>query len=214
MIGDVIHIRPEYFDTADALVELMLSAHQEKGKTLEVVAIGGESGSGKSVTAICLQQSLEKKGWRSVILHQDDYFFLPPKSNHRRREENLASVGIQEVNLQEIEKNIQAFRTKSSSIIKPLVNYEEDKIGEEELSFENVDVLLIEGTYTMEIQNCDFRIFMERNYHDTLANRISRGREPYSAFVEKVLEIEHQLISPGIEKADAIVQKDYSVKKR
>lgn len=212
MIGDVIHIRPEYFTTADALVELMLSAHQSKQRGFEVIAIGGESGSGKSVTAICLQQSLEKKGIQSIILHQDDYFILPPKTNHRNREKDLSAVGLQEVNWSVLEKNIIDFRSREALIKKPLVNYEEDSIGEEHIPVKGQQVLIIEGTYAMTLANTDVRIFMQRNYRDTLENRIARGREAYSEFVENVLEIEHQLIFPGIEKADAIVQKDYSVK--
>lgn len=212
MIGDVIHIRPEYFSTADALVDLILAAHQSKQRAFEVIAIGGESGSGKSVTAICLQLSLEKKGITSIILHQDDYFKLPPKTNHINRVKDISAVGMQEVEMAFLEKNIRDFRSKQSIINKPLVNYEEDSIGEENIPLKDTQVLIIEGTYSLSLENVDVRIFMQRNYRDTLENRIARGREAYSEFVEKVLEIEHQLISPGIEKADAIVQKDYSVK--
>lgn len=212
MIGDVIHIRPEYFTTADALVNLMLAAHQSKQGAFEVIAIGGESGSGKSVTAICLQLSLEKKGISSIILHQDDYFKLPPKTNHINRLKDISAVGMHEVDLAVLEKNIQDFRSREAIIKKPLVNYDADCILEESLPVKNAQVLIIEGTYAMALANVDVRIFMQRNYHDTLENRIARGREAYSEFVEKVLEIEHRIISPGIEKADAIVQKDYSVK--
>jgi len=212
VIGDVIHIRPEYFATADALVALLTQAKNLNGRSFEVIAIGGESGSGKSVTAICLQQSLENKGLSAVILHQDDYFKLPPKTNHQNRVANITAVGPQEVYFSKLEKNIEDFRRKETHLQKPLVNYDQDLIGEEELSIMGVDVLIIEGTYAMQLENVDIRIFMERNYRDTLANRIARGREPYSAFVEQVLEIEHRLISSGIEIADAIVQKDYSVK--
>ena len=48
-----------------------------------VIAIGGESGSGKSSTALSLQNELSEKGLRCLTLHMDSYFKLPPKDNHR-----------------------------------------------------------------------------------------------------------------------------------
>ena len=51
--------------------------------------------------------------------------------------------------------------------------------------------MIVEGTYT-PLLKVDLKIFMERNYHDTLKNRIERARDPLTPFVESVLEIESE----------------------
>jgi uridine kinase len=54
--------------------------------------------------------------------------------------------------------------------------------------------LIVEGTYILEIDDFDFKIFIDRNYKDTYENRMKRNRDEKSDFVEQVLEIEHQII--------------------
>ena len=49
------------------------------------IGIGGESGSGKSVTAYALQRILADHNIQSVVIQMDDYFILPPKLNHENR---------------------------------------------------------------------------------------------------------------------------------
>ena len=57
----------------------------------------------------------------------------------------------------------------------------------------------------------DTTVFMQRNYKDTLAQRISRGRDIIDDFSDTILEIEHRLVQPSGANAHFIVQKDYSV---
>lgn len=209
MIGDAIHIKEAYFITANTIRGLLYDSLSQSKKF--VIGIGGESGSGKSVTAICLQKVLEENGIRSQIIHQDDYFFFPPKTNHEMRVANFDHVGFQEVDIALIHQQIEAFKKEDAEIAKPLVNYQENVITSETVDLQNVKVLLIEGTYILQLNNLDYKIFIDRNYQDTLPQRKARGRESITPFVEKVLEKEHQLIAPLKKDADLIISKDYSV---
>ena len=205
MIGDSQILDPKYLKTADAILQHLLIT-----KT-QCIGIGGESGSGKSVTALALQHQLNAKGIETALLHQDDYFFLPPKSNHLKRQENLEWVGLKEVNLSLLNEHCQAFKNAAKSIQKPLVNYPENSISTEVLSLENTQILLVEGTYCLNLNCLDVRIFMSRNYHQTLENRRARARDLIDDFTNQVLEIEHQLIAPLAQNADLLVDTNYQV---
>ncbi|MGY6562426.1 MAG: uridine kinase family protein [Luteibaculaceae bacterium] len=210
MIGDIINIKPQYYQTAKDIIALVNPSFFDEKR---VVAVAGESGSGKSVTAICLQAELLQIGIESVILHQDDYFILPPKSNHAARVEDISRVGPQEVNLPILQEHVDSFGKGEERIEKPLINYKEDTILKEIVNISPYQVIIIEGTYTFLLNHLDLLIFMERTYIETLENRKLRGREPYSQFIEDVLKIEHEIIAQALRKADILIKKDYSVKK-
>ena len=71
--------------------------------------------------------------------------------------------------------------------------------------------LIIEGTYILDVDDFDFKIFIDRNYKDTYENRLNRNRDEKSDFVEQVLDIEHQIIKQYKNKADLVLGKDYQV---
>jgi uridine kinase len=181
------------------------------GKQKIAIGIAGESGSGKSVTAFALQKILEQENVKSLVLQMDDYFKLPPKTNHENRLKSLDNVGIQEVDLEKLSQNIKDFKTESSEIEKPLVYYSENLISSEKIDTSGYEVILVEGTYILEIEEFDFKIFIDRNYKDTHENRMKRNRDEQSDFVEKVLEIEHQIIRSFKNNADLILGKNYEL---
>lgn len=211
MIGDVITIKPEYYRTTDVLFEDIKARLHDNNKQKYVILIAGESGSGKSVTAICLQKALQSLG-KVAILHLDDYFKLPPATNHAAREQDITWVGANEVQLTLLQRHVDAFLTHKTYVVKPLVNYTANQIEKERMYFKAVNFLIVEGTYSFWLENADYHVFMERNYKDTYQQRMERGRDIQTDFVEQVLQIEHELISPTKHKANAIVKKDYSVK--
>ena len=57
----------------------------------------------------------------------------------------------------------------------------------------------------------DTKIFIERTFSDTKSVRCARSREQYDPFVEKVLQIEHEIISQLKSKADMLISKDYTL---
>lgn len=208
MLGDIINIRGEYFDTSKEIFAHLKSI-PSWGNEKFVIGIAGESGSGKSVTAICLQHTLSENGKTALILHLDDYFKLPPRTNHETRLENIDLVGPSEVNLELLQENINAFISGKTEMYRPLVNYKLNQILAESIPLQSYNCLIVEGTYTYALDHLDTLIFMDRTFIETKKQRDARGRDIQNEFVERVLEIEHQLIRPSKSNAHIIIDNKY-----
>jgi uridine kinase len=206
MVGDVIQLKAHHYLPAQEIVESISASLQDK----YVLSISGESGCGKSTLSIAIKDTLEDKGFKTFILHMDDYFYLPPASNHNNRLKDIRNVGEHEVNLKELQNHVDLFKSGELSITKPLVHYKENEIREETIDLSRINIIIIEGTYTATI-NVDKKVFMLRNYKDTLQARIERARDPLTPFVEQVLEIEHQIIQKYEDIADILIDKNYGV---
>ena len=89
--------------------------------------------------------------------------------------------------------------------------FDEDRIDEETVSLEGVDVVIAEGVYTSLCDHVDRRVFIDRNRLETLTHRLKRGREATDAFLERVLTEEHEIISPHRARADIVITRDYDV---
>lgn len=212
MIGDIINIKPHYLETSKEVLKLIEKSNSEFSNGKYVIVFGGESGSGKSVSAMCLQKVLMEKNINSLVFHLDDYFHFPPKTNHSRRLEDISRVGIKEVDILKLNENILDFKSRKTKLIKPEVNYNSNEILEDILFIDNINVLIVEGTYALMLDNFDFAVFMDRTYIETKENRKSRGRDVEDEeFIESVLEIEHRVIRPSREKSNAIITKEYTV---
>lgn len=212
MIGDQLNIASEYYATSLALYQQFIKKFPAPTKL--VVAIAGESGSGKSVTAKCFERVLSNHDILTKTVHMDDYFHLPPHTNHMNRIASFDNVGFKEVAIEKLSDLVCQFKSNIQSIEKPLVNYIENNITTEIMHFKDVEVLIVEGTYSFLTENVDLKIFMERDFNQTRSSRIARNRgdEANDPFVEKVLEKEHQLIAPFIHQADLLICSDFSVK--
>lgn len=212
MQGDTLVIEEYHRQAAESIARQILSDIEASGSRY-TISVAGESGSGKSETAAALAEALAENGIRSVILQQDDYFVYPPHSNDRQRRKDISWVGTQEVKLELMDSNLKEFLDGKQQIEKPLVMYEDDKVVEETMSTENARVAIAEGTYTSLLNNINTRIFIDRNYLDTRAHREKRNRHAseLDSFTDKVLTIEHDVISQHRARADIIINKDYSV---
>lgn len=210
MRGDIIIIDEHHRSAAAKIVAhlLPLVSAREGRYTLTVA---GESGSGKSETAQAIAEKFDEYNLRAFVLQQDDYFVYPPRTNHATRVEDIGWVGVNEVHLDLLDQHLAAARTGAATIEKPLVIYDDDRITAETASFTGIDVVVAEGTYTTLLNNVDTRIFIARNRLETLAARRRRGREAIDPFIERVLEIEHEIISPHISRADIVISNDYEV---
>lgn len=211
MVGDKIELKPHHYATAREIIGV-LQGILNKHKRF-CIAIGGESGSGKSVTAICLAQLLNENRQPALILHQDDYFKLPPETNRLERAKDLSYVGPTEVDLDLLEQHIAAFREGATQVIKPLVIFHENRIVSETASFENVEILILEGTYT-NLLPVDCRIFMARTYLQTYEQRLARGRDVFDDNLNKILAIEHEIIKQHALSADVYIDSNYKVSRR
>lgn len=210
MRGDVIIVEEHHRLAAEKIVAALEDEIRQLQR-IATITVAGESGSGKSETGKALKEAFERKGIVAEVLQQDDYFVLPPKSNDRKRREEISWVGTQEVQLDLLDAHLRAAKSGEESILMPLVIYEEDRVTEEELSLEGVEVLIAEGTYTTLLEEADHRVFIDRDYRDTLESRRRRGREKIEPFIEQVLEIEHGIIAESKSRADIIITKDYGV---
>lgn len=210
MKGDVIIVE-EHHRRAAAKIAASLADRIRATVRTYTISVAGESGSGKSETGQALKEELEKLGFTSAVLQQDDYFVLPPKSNDAKRREDITWVGAQEVRVALLDEHLAAARAGASRITKPLVIYDEDRVTEEEMSLEGIEVLIAEGTYTTLLENVDTRIFINRNRLETLESRKKRAREEIEPFLEEVLEIEHDIISKHRTRADIVITRDYEV---
>ncbi len=213
MKGDILVIEEHHYEVAKQIVESIIGEIKKKS-TRYIITVAGESGSGKSETGKAIADELKKHSVESAILSQDDYFFLPPKSNDAMRRKDPEWLGPHiEVKLDQLESNIKDAVNGKDSIIKPLVDYNENSIGEEIVSLTGIKVVIAEGTYTTLLKNVDCKVFISRNRLDTLEHRKARnrGNEIGDSFIEQILIIEHKIIAGHKQLADFIINKDYSL---
>lgn len=210
MIGDKLVINEKHHKVAHIIVESILTEIQQTANRY-AITIAGESGSGKSETAVALAEALARESVNSIIFQQDDYFVYPPKTNDDTRRRDIGWVGPQEVRLDLLDEHLEMALRGAESFTKPLVIYEEDQIAEETISLTNVNVIIAEGTYTTTLKNANCRAFIDLTYHATRASRLERSREEQDDFIEKVLEIEHKIISKHKAQADLIIDRNFNV---
>lgn len=212
MRGDSIVIE-DHHRKAAAGIAPVVRATLEAGEERIGVTIAGESGSGKSEIAAALAEALTELGTPCVILGQDDYFVYPPKSNDAARRKDINWVGPQEVKLDLLDEHMRAFIDGAEQIEKPEVVYEDDLVDSEVLDTNGARVVIAEGTYTTLIPSATHHAFIDRNYTQTRKHREKRNRDAseLDAFIDRVLEIEHGIISAHKAKADIIIHDDYSV---
>ena len=213
MKGDKLVLQDYHKRAAGEIVSIIIQNIRGK-KTRYIITIAGESGCGKSETGKAISDELDKFGIKSVLLGQDDYFVLPPKSNDLKRREDPEWLGPHvEVKLDVLELNLVNAIQGKREIIKPLVDYDSNTIEDEIINLDGIKVLIAEGTYTSLLKHVDTRIFISRNWLNTLEHRQKRkrGDEVGDPFIEHVLSIEHKIIAGHKQLADILITKDYGV---
>jgi len=209
MRGDILVIGKHHRSAAEGIIRLILDEVRSKeGKFFMTVA--GESGAGKSEIAFALVEELSRLDIPATILQQDDYFVLPPKTNEKARVIDISRVGPEEVNLELLNENIRSIADGRPKIEKPLVIFEEDRITQEIIDTEPYRVIIIDGTYTTLLEGIDCRVFIDRDRDDTREDRLRRNREKQNDYLERILLIEHHIISRHKEMADIIISKDFN----
>ena len=213
MKGDILVLQECHRRAAGVIVPQIIDAIRRKS-TRYTITVAGESGSGKSETGRAMADELEKQGIRSVVLGQDDYFVLPPKANDRERRNDPQWLGPHvEVRLDLMEQNLLSAIQGKREIAKPLVDYDANAIQQETIPLDGIGVMIAEGTYTSLLKHVDTRVFIARNWMDTLEDRQkrNRGKEVGDPFTELVLSTEHKIIAGHKQLADFVITKDYEV---
>lgn len=210
MHGDKILVQEKHRKAATDLAQILFPLLR-KIDGRYAISIGGESGSGKSELAVALAESLGEDGIGTTIIQQDDYFVYPPKTNDTRRRKDISRVGLAEVRLDLLDDHVRSILNCARAIEKPLMVYQDDRITQETLPLDGVDVVIIEGTYTTLLKNVLSRVFIDRTYEQTSSARLKRDREPPDPFLERVLEIEHRIISNHRHFAGIIVTDSFGI---
>ena len=79
MRGDAVQVEEPHTRLAQKLVSILLKRISYQDRRF-VISIAGESGSGKSETAVALDTALSAHGVSSIVLQQDDYFVGTPNA--------------------------------------------------------------------------------------------------------------------------------------
>jgi uridine kinase len=179
----------------------------------KVYRVSGESGCGKTTLAKAIVKEFEAQGKRAVLISQDEYFHLPPRQNHNKRVEDFEWIGLGEVDWKLLNGVIdQVLDPAVAAVEVPEMDWELDTKEWKTMEAEDVDVVVIEGTYVLgEKREGELGIFFEHTYVDTRENRLARNREVVDDFIQRVLEREHKIISGLREKSDLVVSKNYTI---
>ena len=210
MNGEQLKISDSFYTLSNMLIGNIELKFPDFSTSRLVMGIGGESGSGKTVTATCLRDTLKSHHINAQVLHMDGYFHLPPADNHQQRLTGMEHVGPHEVNLALLDEHITAFRGQGTVNV-PLTDFHNNQFLYETVDFSSVSVLIVEGTYVLNLAELDYRVFIGRTYHQTFMDRMARGREGFDPFVEQVLEIEHSIIRKYADIADIIVNENFTI---
>ena len=210
MLGDVLLITEKHEKAAKKIFEIILKEKKEK----YIVAISGESGSGKTELAHVLAKLLRKEGIMAKPIHIDNYYKIHPlkRTEWRKKHGIQNAVGLNEYDWDNIYKNIDDFKNSRKSTM-PCIDLVTEQVDSLTTDFAGIDMLIIDGLYAINTEGVDLRIFIELTYHETKKAQVVRGKEPQNKYRMQVLEREHQVVQSLKQRADLLITKEYEVKK-
>lgn len=207
MLGDVLLIEEKHKEAAESIKKQVLENRKEKF----IVAVSGESGSGKSELAHSLARKLKDEGIRAKPIHIDNYYKTHPlERNEWRKNHGIQSIGYDEYDWDTIYKNIDSFK-KGEKATMPCIDIVTDQVDTLITDFSDVDMLIVDGLYAIKTENTDLNVFIDLTYHETKKAQTKRGKESVNDFRMQVLEQEHQVVSSLKPRANVIVNKGYKV---
>jgi len=208
-LGDILVITDDHKKAARKITDMLLENYS--GEKISI-AIGAESGSGKSEIAHVVASSLFKsdKRLKSFTVHTDDFFALAHKErNDLRVSSNLESVGPSEINFDELNYVKDSFE-KGGQILLPIMEFITSSTYKLLVDFKDIQVLICEGLYAPML-DVDTKMFIDMTYHDNVAFNALRGKEIPDEFRTRVLEKEHQAVSKLRQQVDYVITKDYAL---
>jgi uridine kinase len=208
MLGDVLLIEDKHRLAGEAIIQKIL----ERKKDKFMIAISGESGSGKSELAHVIAKGLRKHGIMAKTIHIDNYYRIHPLERTEWRKKNGIEnvVGYGEYDWDTIYHNIDDFKNNRKSTM-PCVDLVTEQIDQLTTDFNGIDMLVIDGLYAIKTEGADLRVFLELTYHETKKAQVVRGKEPQNEYRMAVLEQEHRMVQALKHKADILISKEYEV---
>lgn len=212
MLGDILLINDMHKDAAQAIFEHIVEDRNSKEERYRyIVAISGESGSGKSELAHALGKLLKEHHVRVKIIHTDNYYKIQPLLREEwRRNKGYDKIGIDEYDWIKIRKTIRDYKEEQECMI-PCIDLIPEQVDKLITDFSKIDLLIIDGLYAINTSDIDLRVFIDLTYHETKINQIIRMKEAMSDFRLGILENEHQAVVSLKPMADLIVDKSYQV---
>jgi len=209
MLGDVLLITDKHREAGEIIIDHILKNKKEK----MMIGISGESGSGKSELAHVIAKGLRKHGIFAKPIHIDNYYkVLPLERTEWRKKHGIENaVGYNEYDWDTIYKNIDDFKHNRKSTM-PCVDLVTEQVDQLTTDFKDVDMLIIDGLYSIKTEGLDLRVFIELTYHETKKAQVVRGKEPQNEYRMAVLEQEHRMVQALKPTADIFITMEYQVK--
>jgi len=210
MLGDVLLITEKHLSAAKEIVKEVLAQKKDRF----IIAISGESGSGKSELAHAVAKELKAYQITAKPLHIDNYYRILPLERTQWRKDNGIEtvVGLGEYDWDTIYRNVAEFKSGSKST-GPCVDLVTEQVDQLTTDYSVVDMLIIDGLYAVETKGVDLGVFIELTYHETKKAQKVRGKEPQNEYRARVLEQEHKVVQSIKPKAHLLVNMDYQVVK-
>lgn len=208
MLEDVLLIADKHREVAAGVVEEVMKQITPKF----VIAISGESGSGKSELTHLIAKGLLQQGVVAKPIHIDNFYkTLPLERTAIRKAGGVEkTVGWHEYDWEKIHQVMDDFRAGRESTM-PCVDLVTQRVDRLTTDFAPVNVLVIDGLYAMKTPGINLALFIELTYHETKKAQSGRGKENVDAFRFEVLEAEHKAVQALREKAHWLVNKDYKL---
>ena len=158
MLGDVLLIQDRHRNAGAILIDEILKRKKDKF----IVAISGESGSGKTELAHVVARGLRAHGIFAKPMHIDNYYRVLPLERKQWRIDNIIEkcVGYGEYDWDTIYRNIDEFRQGKQATM-PCVDLVTEQVDTLITDFSSVDMLIIDGLYAIKTEGVDIRVFIE-----------------------------------------------------
>jgi uridine kinase len=210
MLGDVLLITEKHQRAAAKMVELIL----ENKKDRMIIAISGESGSGKTELAHTIAKSMRKHGIFAKPIHTDNFYnTLPLKRRAWREKEGIENVvGYNEYKWDEINQVIQDFKAGKVSQM-PCVDLVTEQVDQIITNFAEVDMLVVDGLYAIKTEGIDLRFFIDLTYLQTKTKHTKdiRGKEVMDEGRWATLKQEHKMVRSLLPKAHYLITEAFDV---
>jgi uridine kinase len=207
MLGDVLLITENHKKAAKQLISHLDNLPGDK----IILAIGGESGSGKTEIAHEVARNLKIRKTPAKVMHIDNYYLTSPAERTPwRKEHGLESIGYTEYDWDLINRNINEFRKDEEQVKMPCIDLLTDQEDQLITSFKGLKYLIIEGLYAIQAE-ADLKVLIDLTYHETKKAQFTRGKEPTTEYRWQVLQREHEVIQSLRSRADLFITKEFSV---
>ena len=209
MLEDVLLITDKHREAAEIIVKEILKNKKDKF----IVAISGESGSGKSELTHVIAKSLRKHGVFAKPVHIDNFYRILPLERTQWRQDNGIEkvVGLGEIDWKGVKQTVDDFKNSQKNTM-PCVDLVTEQIDQLTTDFKGIDMIIMDGLYAINCEEAELRVFIELTYHETKKAQSSRGKEPQNEYRMRVLEQEHKVVQSLKPKADLLIGMDYKVR--